>query len=76
MPELRNSSVRPPLEHIWISASAITPALFPTPLSFVQELLKNWEDLPPMLVTSSRSGQGKAELLGHIAQLREAFLRQ
>lgn len=39
----------------------------------VQELLKNWEELPPMLATSSRAGSGKAELLAHIAQLREAF---
>jgi hypothetical protein len=38
-----------------------------------QELLKNWEELPPMLVTSSRSGSGKSELLAHIAQLKELF---
>lgn len=41
--------------------------------AFQKELLKNWEELPPMLATSSRAGSGKAELLAHIAQLREAF---
>ena len=28
---------------------------------------------PPMLVTSSRSGKGKGEVLAHIAQLRQLF---
>lgn len=45
------------------------PALPPLP----QELLKNWDELPPMLATSSKSGAGKSELLAHIAQLRELF---
>lgn len=40
-----------------------------------QELLKNWEELPPMLATSSRAGSGRGELLAHISQLREAFKR-
>lgn len=44
-----------------------------SPPHLPQELLKNWDDLPPMLATSSKSGAGKSELLAHIAQLRELF---
>ena len=39
----------------------------------MQELLKSWENLPPMLATSSKSGAGKSELLGHISQLKELY---
>ena len=35
---------------------------------YKQELLKTWEELPPMFVTSSEKKQGRAELLNWIGQ--------
>lgn len=40
---------------------------------FQQELLTEWEHLPPVLTTSSVTGAGRLELLNYIAQLREFF---
>lgn len=31
---------------------------------------------PPTILTSSKSGQGRSELLAHVAQLREFFTKQ
>jgi hypothetical protein len=39
--------------------------------AFEAEVLAAAGRLPPTLVTSSRAGSGKTELLAHIAQLRE-----
>ena len=32
--------------------------------------------LPPTILTSSKSGKGRNELLAHVAQLREFFNKQ
>lgn len=32
--------------------------------------------VPPSILTSSKSGQGRGELLAHVAQLREFFTKQ
>lgn len=37
------------------------------------ELLKTWEELPPIFVTSSANSKGKADLLGYIATLNEMY---
>lgn len=38
-----------------------------------EELLKEWDAVPPVLVTSSRKGDGRQDLLAYIAQLRDLF---
>lgn len=37
------------------------------------ELLKTWEELPPIFVTSSANSKGKDDLLGYIATLNEMY---
>lgn len=37
--------------------------------AYKQELLKQWEELPPIFVTSSETGQGREELLDYIEEL-------
>lgn len=32
--------------------------------------------MPPSILTSSKSGQGRNELLAHVAQLRDFFTKQ
>lgn len=41
--------------------------------AFKKELLKDWEYLPPCVVTSSQKGIGKNKLLSLLAQLRDLF---
>lgn len=36
-------------------------------------LLKTWEELPPIFVTSSEKGQGREEVLGYIDQINKAL---
>lgn len=37
--------------------------------AYKQELLKNWEELPPIFVTSAEKGTGRDELLDYIGEL-------
>jgi hypothetical protein len=45
--------------------------MFPPPL--VQQVQDACGYLPPAILTSSKSGKGRNELLAHVAQLRELF---
>ncbi|MCM1310380.1 MAG: ribosome biogenesis GTP-binding protein YihA/YsxC [Bacteroides sp.] len=38
---------------------------------YKRELLKQWEELPPIFVTSSETGQGREELLDYIEELNK-----
>ena len=38
--------------------------------AFKRLLLQDWEALPPCFETSSRTGAGRAELLGYLSSLR------
>ena len=40
---------------------------------FCREVSEYWDELPPMLYTSSVNGEGKREVLNHIATLRQFF---
>ncbi len=40
---------------------------------FKRELLKSWEELPPMFLTSAVTKQGRDELLGYIEELSREF---
>ena len=40
---------------------------------FCREVSEYWDELPPMLYTSSANGEGKREVLNHIATLRQFF---
>lgn len=37
--------------------------------AYKSKLLENWEELPPIFVTSSEKGQGREELLGYIGDI-------
>lgn len=37
--------------------------------SYCSELLESWEELPPVFITSSETGQGREQLLDYIEQL-------
>lgn len=39
--------------------------------AYKQELLKQWEELPPIFVTSSETGLGRDELLNYIEELNQ-----
>lgn len=39
--------------------------------AYKTELLQQWEELPPIFVTSSETGQGREELLDYIEQLNQ-----
>lgn len=39
--------------------------------AYKQKLLEQWEELPPIFVTSSESGQGREELLNYIEELNQ-----
>lgn len=41
---------------------------------FKQELLKEWEDLPDMILTSSATGYGKDNVLDHIEMINESVI--
>jgi GTP-binding protein len=41
--------------------------------AFKKELEKKWEELPPMIITSSLSGAGKMEILDFIGKANEEF---
>jgi len=43
---------------------------------FEQRLLETWEELPPKILTSAKTGHGKNELLQHIAQCRAIYNAQ
>ena len=38
-------------------------------MAYQEELLKSWEELPPIFVTSSESGEGREQLLEYIEQI-------
>lgn len=38
---------------------------------YCEKLLKTWEELPPVFVTSSQTGRGREELLDYISQLNQ-----
>lgn len=40
---------------------------------FTNELYKTWDELPPMFVTSSVSGEGKAEILEYISEINHSY---
>lgn len=39
--------------------------------AYKKEMLQSWEELPPIFVTSSETGQGREELLDYIEQLNQ-----
>ncbi len=39
--------------------------------AYKQELLKQWEELPPIFMTSSTDGRGRDELLGYIDEINK-----
>ena len=39
--------------------------------AYKQELLKQWEELPPIFMTSSTDGRGRDELLGYIDEINQ-----
>lgn len=39
--------------------------------AYCEQLLKDWEELPPVFITSSETGQGRQELLDYIEQLNK-----
>ena len=39
--------------------------------AYKQQLLETWEELPPIFVTSSETGEGRDELLGYIDQINQ-----
>ena len=41
--------------------------------AFCREVSEYWEEMPPMIFTSSKTGDGKAALLNHVATLRQFF---
>ncbi len=41
--------------------------------AYKQELLKSWEELPPVFMTSSEDGRGRDELLGYIEQINRSL---
>jgi GTP-binding protein len=40
---------------------------------FTNELYKNWDELPPIFVTSAETGSGKDEILEYIAEVNHSF---
>lgn len=48
-----------------LSRSAMMASL----MAYKEELLKSWEELPPIFVTSSESGEGREQLLEYIEQI-------
>lgn len=43
---------------------------------FKQELLKSWEELPDMILTSSQTGYGKDSVLEHIEMINESVISE
>lgn len=43
--------------------------------SYCKALLEQWEELPPVFVTSSETGKGREELLAYIAELNQLPLQ-
>ena len=41
--------------------------------SFCREVSEYWEEMPPMIFTSAKSGDGKQSVLNHVATLRQFF---
>jgi GTP-binding protein len=41
--------------------------------AFCREVSEYWDELPPMIFTSSKTGDGKQAVLNHIATLRQFF---
>lgn len=39
--------------------------------SYCEQLMEDWEELPPVFITSSETGQGRQELLDYIEQLNK-----
>jgi len=48
-----------------LSSTAVKAAV----AAYCAELLEQWEELPPMFVSSSSDGRGRTEILDYIAQL-------
>lgn len=44
--------------------------------AYKQQLLETWEELPPIFVTSSETGEGRDELLGYIDQINQELKKQ
>ncbi|MEP6646195.1 MAG: ribosome biogenesis GTP-binding protein YihA/YsxC [Saprospiraceae bacterium] len=44
--------------------------------AYKEEVLKEWEELPPYMVTSSASGLGRDEILNFIHEINSKFTRQ
>ncbi|CQB85813.1 Probable GTP-binding protein EngB [Chlamydia trachomatis] len=53
-----------------LSRSAMMASL----MAYKEELLKSWEELPPIFVTSSESGEGREQLLEYIDQFCKTSL--
>jgi GTP-binding protein len=41
--------------------------------SYKKVLLEEWEELPPVFVTSSDNGTGRKELLSYIAEINDSL---
>ena len=40
-------------------------------LGYKEELLKTWEELPPIFITSSETSEGRDELLDYIQSIND-----
>jgi GTP-binding protein len=44
--------------------------------TYKKELLKTWEELPPIFMTSSEDARGRDELLGYIDEINKQLKQQ
>ncbi len=63
-----------PLALVFTKSDKLKPAVAESNLdAFKNELLQQWEDLPPIFVTSSRTGLGREALLDFIENTNQVF---
>lgn len=66
-----------PFSIVFTKADKLGPQALQTKIdSYCKVLLNQWEELPPIFVTSSTSGKGRDELLGYIETLNADYSEQ
>lgn len=66
-----------PFSIVFTKADKLGPQALQTKIdSYCKMLLNQWEELPPIFVTSSTSGKGRDELLGYIETLNADYNEQ
>ena len=66
-----------PFSIVFTKADKLGPQALQTKIdSYCKVLLNQWEELPPIFVTSSTSGKGRDELLGYIETLNADYNEQ